>query len=267
MNHTNTKRSIAAHTSEYASIFGTSPPPSAPPHILGETNSLYNQGRPGLSNTFGAALWALDFLAHCAAEGFGRVHFHMGTNYRYAAWQPVATNITTLGTKAPYYGHITAAAFLGDTARHDVAIAEIPLETTDGREAAYAAYSDGRLARLLIINMQAHNYTTSGTRGGRKYAFAVGGEEGAAAYLGRLLANGSDAVTGVTWDGWSYAHELAGGRPVRLANVTTGETVSIRGGQVTVEVPDSSAAVVQLPNPSVGMMVSGRVGRRRRIFG
>lgn len=50
--------------------------------VLGETNSLYNQGKPGLSDSFGAALWGVDFGLWCASQGIGRVHFHQGTNYR-----------------------------------------------------------------------------------------------------------------------------------------------------------------------------------------
>jgi hypothetical protein len=49
---------------------------------MGETNSLYNQGKPGLSNSFGAALWGIDFNLYCASVGIRRVHMHMGTNYR-----------------------------------------------------------------------------------------------------------------------------------------------------------------------------------------
>ncbi|KAL1998863.1 hypothetical protein VTN02DRAFT_5464 [Thermoascus thermophilus] len=41
----------------------------------------------------------------------------------------------------------------------------------------------------------------------------------------RLLANGRHAITGITRDGWSYNYELDGGKPVRLDNVTVGETV------------------------------------------
>lgn len=55
---------------------------SSVPLIMGETNSLYNQGKPGLSNSFGAALWGIDFNLYCASVGFKRVHMHMGTNYR-----------------------------------------------------------------------------------------------------------------------------------------------------------------------------------------
>ena len=84
LNHEVTKASVDAHVSEYNSIVFSSSD-SVPPLIFGETNSLYNQGRPGLSNTFGAALWVVDFNLYAASVGFKRVHMHMGTNYRVMA--------------------------------------------------------------------------------------------------------------------------------------------------------------------------------------
>lgn len=81
MNHAVTKRSVDAHITEYNTILSQASAP-VPPLIFGETNSLYNQGRPGLSNTFGAALWGVDFNLYSASVGFKRVHMHMGTNYR-----------------------------------------------------------------------------------------------------------------------------------------------------------------------------------------
>lgn len=63
----------------------------------------------------------------------------------------------------------------------------------------------------------------------------------------RLVANGSDAVTGITWDGDSYNYELAEGKPVRQGNVTCGERVKIdRKGVVRLDVEWSSAVVVTL---------------------
>src|SRR3954467_7900719 len=109
MNHTNTVRSISSQVALLKSLSYT-----GIPFILGETNSLYNQGKPGLSNSFGAALWGLDFNLYCAAVGIRRVHMHMGTDYRYAAWQPIATKKTSIGTKPPYYGQVVAAAVIGE---------------------------------------------------------------------------------------------------------------------------------------------------------
>lgn len=81
MNHTKTKESVNNHVVEYDTIVAISGK-QTPPLIFGETNSLYNQGRPGLSNTFGAALWGVDFNLYSASVGFKRVHMHQGTNYR-----------------------------------------------------------------------------------------------------------------------------------------------------------------------------------------
>ncbi|KAI1137099.1 glycoside hydrolase family 79 protein [Hypoxylon sp. FL0543] len=250
MNHTNIARSVDAHVAENASLnLG-----AGIPYILGETNSLYHQGRPGLSNTFGAALWAVDFALYCAAVGIGRVHFHMGTDYRYASWQPVATKKTSIGTKAPYYGNIAAAAFLGHAGTR---IARVPLagpEVDPEVDVAYASFdADGKLSRILALNMHAYNYTLNG-RGGhalnpaprpvRGYTFAGVHAETTQATLRRLHANGSDAVTGITWDGYSYNYELHYGRPVKLDNVTTGETVQVVDGKLDIPVPDSEAVIL-----------------------
>ena len=63
----------------------------------------------------------------------------------------------------------------------------------------------------------------------------------------RLMANGSDALTGITWDGYSYNHDLDNGNPVRLTNVTRGECVTVKkDGSVGLSVPWSSVAVLSL---------------------
>lgn len=275
MNHTRTRLSVEAHVDEYNTIN----PGAGVSHIMGETNSLYNQGRPGLSNSFGAALWGIDFALYCAALSIRRVHMHMGTNYRYASWQPVETTRATRGTKAPYYGNIAVAAFLGNLRIAPVQIAHLPLTGSD-TEAAYAAYVGGALKRVMIINMNAYNYTTTATttntgtissneqhasdcgcdggaaqgngsavpppqRPAQAYSFFVGGGT-TTARIQRLYANGSDAITGITWDGWSYNYELDEGRPVRLANVTVGETVQVTNGTLNITVPDSQAVLVTL---------------------
>jgi hypothetical protein len=45
---------------------------------LAEANSFFAHGAPGVSNAFGAALWAIDFLFNNAQNGSGGVNFHGG---------------------------------------------------------------------------------------------------------------------------------------------------------------------------------------------
>ena len=242
MNHTSTIASVNKHLNEsrllsYAGL----------PYVLGETNSLFNEGAPGLSNSFGAALWGVDFNLYCAATGIQRVHMHQGTDYRYQAWQPVQTVNETMGTKAPYYGNIAVATFLGDLRKGNVSISDIGLGSI--YENAYAAYVDDRLERIAVIQMHAYNYTnSSGPRPSETYSFQLPSGcavEGVSAQ--RLMANGSDAITGVTFDGYSYNYELDNGKPVLLNNVTKGEMLQVdKNGLLEVEVPWSSAVILNV---------------------
>lgn len=152
---------------------------------------------------------------------------------------------------------MAVAAMLRNSAARPVSISNIPLGT-DQYEAAYAAHftRKEKLARILVINMHGYNTTVDGAgldplpnpavRTSREYSFQVGSQaaDGQQVRIQRLMANGSDAITGITFDGWSYNWELDVGRPVRLHNVTTGETAVVKNGQVTVKLPDSSAALL-----------------------
>ncbi|KAA8569971.1 hypothetical protein MFRU_005g01290 [Monilinia fructicola] len=258
MNHTQTKVSIARQLNVSTLLES-----SNLPFILGETNSLYNQGAPGLSNAYGAALWNLDFALYSASKNIHRIHFHTGLSFRYQPWQPHDTEINPKGTKPPYYGNIAAAAFLSNLTASTTTVAEIPL--SNAMESAYAAYVNGALKRIIIINMHEYNYTVNGTstllnpasRPVRNYTITIPINKTVespgyhsslplpnAAILRALHANGSDAITGITYDGYSYNYELNNGLPVRLPNVTVGQKVSIMDGKLTVPVEDSGAVTV-----------------------
>lgn len=262
MNHTSTVVSVDKHVNEIQqpAIVG-----SGLPYILGETNSLYNQGAPGLSDSFGAALWGVDFNLYCAASGIRRVHMHQGTNYRYASWQPIDTDLATTATKAPYYGNIAVARFLGTatnntTTTDSVRIAELDLE--DGPQSsppyhsAYAAYINDRLERIALIQMQAYNSSDddandTGGRPSETFTFQLGGGQDLSTLQGidvlRLTASGSNVVSGVTFDGYSYSHDLDDGRPYLLPDVPRGEVVqATSNGEVVLDLPWSSAAVLIL---------------------
>ncbi len=242
MNHSMTVASIAHQLNESHLLA-----PYGLPFILGETNSLYNEGAPGLSNSFGAALWGVDFNLWCASQNISQVYMHQGTDYRYAAWQPIETNKTRKGTKPPYYGNIAIAAVIGNLASHDVTIANLPMISS--MNSAYAAYVDGELSRIAVINMFQYNYTITSRiqRPIVRYHFRVAEHCAGRVGIQRLMANGSDAISGITFDGYSYNYELDNGAPVLLHNITRGEyTYVSRQGVLTVDVPDSSAAILNL---------------------
>lgn len=252
MNHTANVVSVASQLNESRLLAALSNnlDPNLP-FVLGEGNSLYNEGRPGLSNTFGATLWGVDFNLYCAAKGIGRFHMHQGTDYRYQSWQPIQTSNTSVGTKAPYYGNIAVATFLGDITSNPPSIVDLPLPREE--ESAYAAYINGKLDRVIIINMMEYNatagdkYIDSYPRPKEKYEFQIPKVYQGKADVQWLMANGSDAITGVTFDGYSYNYDLDKGKPVLLHNVTRGETVSVSSdGKFSIEVPKSSAAIIRL---------------------
>ena len=53
-------------------------------YYLGETNSFYGHGQPGVSNAAAAALWMIDYVLHAATIGVDGLHLHQGVGYNYS---------------------------------------------------------------------------------------------------------------------------------------------------------------------------------------
>ena len=208
-----------------------------------EVGSLFNVGKVGVSDTFGAAVWTLDFNLYCAAQGVARVHWQQGTNFLYNSWQPISTSKDTQGVKAPYYGLIAAATFLGDLNNANVHVVEIRL--SDGvQSSGYAAYDNGLLSRLALIQMTAWNVTQTGTRPTQVVTLKFpSGYTSKQVCIARLLASGSDAISGVTFGNTSF--DSPSGEPV-IMNTSNGVEVAAigAGGLLVVELPWSSAAII-----------------------
>jgi hypothetical protein len=254
MNHTTTVESVNFLTNVSKVLRAQDDYAPSFPFILGEGNSIARQGSPGVSNSFGAALWSVDASLLMVSSGVERFHLHQGTNYRYQSWQPVNTTRVTIGTKAPYYGNVAVAAFLGKltTPLDRPKVVNVPLPSE--LQACYASYIRGKLAKIMLVNLQSYNttagnnYTSTSPRGVQTFPIRLpSAYAGKTAGLQRLIANGSDAISGISFDGYSYNYELDNGKPVLLKNVTRGETAAVgRNGLLRVEVPDSSALIVNL---------------------
>ena len=190
-------------------------------------------------------------MLYCASIGLSRVHMQQGTGFLYNSWQPVAVpgKNMNINTSPPYYGNVAVAVMLGDLTKAIPQIVHVPLQGMSDYASAYAAYVNGSsLVRIAVVDLREYNASSGVPRPNSNYTFVLPSSlsisDGSEIAVQRLLAAGSDVNTGITWNGWSYAYELNNGQPVRMTNVTTGEKVMVRDGQVSVNMVQSSAAIL-----------------------
>ena len=82
------------------------------PYRVCETNSFSGGGRPGVSDTFGAALWVLDFMYTLASNQAGGVNIETGINQLdfISSYSPLRGDASTGYSAAPdYYGMLAFA--------------------------------------------------------------------------------------------------------------------------------------------------------------
>lgn len=222
-------------------------------YFLGETNSA-TCGGGGISPTFGAALWIVDYVLQAALNGVDQLYFHQGTIGN-CVRPPIAVPIPAYGlltftrlqqqycwwgrylVGAPYYGAAFVSAFLGtDGARL------LALDDGTGAVGVYALYnSAGAPVRLLAYNSA--YYDGSGTRGSASVSFS--GLRGTSALGRRLTA--PNATSRADQGG---TPTIGGGGQYDAVCKDVGtrsfETFAITGGSVTVDVKASEALVVYL---------------------
>jgi hypothetical protein len=110
-------------------------------------------------------------------------------------------------------------------------------------ESAYAIYDGKRLTKLAVMNLQAFNQTTAGTRPHRAYSFHVLARH-RSANVERLIGPGSDALVNINFRGDFLYYALRRGLPVPVHALE--EVAGVRDGVLTVEVPQSSAVLLSL---------------------
>ncbi|KAK7471120.1 hypothetical protein VKT23_002534 [Stygiomarasmius scandens] len=224
---------IVSYTSQYKSG-ATAAHNSGLRYFLGETNSA-TCGGGGISPTFGAALWIIDYVLQGALNGVERLYFHQGTigNCQYCWWGRFTTG-------APFYGVAFVSEFLGaDGARLAM------LDDGKSLVASYVVYNSANTpVRLLVYN--SNYYDGTGTRSGTSVTFSGGGIPSSGTKTAKRLTapNATSRVDmgarvtiggGGTFDGSCNAV----GTQVR-------ENVAVNGGSLTVTVNASEALIVYL---------------------
>jgi hypothetical protein len=119
------------------------------PYRLSETATLYGGGKPGVSDSFASALWALDYLFVLASHGAAGANFQTGVNHlgRVSYYSPITDDGAGHYTAAPEYYGLLAFAQIGAGEQLGVTVARGAVNLT-----AYAVRrGDGRVT-LAVIN-------------------------------------------------------------------------------------------------------------------
>jgi hypothetical protein len=194
---------------------------------LDECNSYFGHGSPGVSNAYGAALWAIDFLFIGAENGSTGVNFHGGgpgqdgpTPFLYTPIEEANGAVT--GVQPIFYGILfTALAGNGNVLATTAKAGTLNFT-------AYALKQADGSTNVILDNKDANSPVEASVDVGAPVASA------AAVYLrgpslaatsGVTLADGSVSAAGAWTPSSSYALPVA-------------------GNTVTVVVPPASAALV-----------------------
>ena len=199
------------------------------PYRICETNSFYGGGKPGVSDSFAAALWVLDFMFTLASAGCGGVNMETGVNQLgfISSYSPVGDDERSHYYAAPeYYGML---AFTQAAAGR---IVGCTLGSTGRNVKAFATLSDDNHLALTVINKEASSDVAIGVDRNLRSKFR-------SASIMRLLGPSIDSKSGITLGG-SVVSGDGFWRPTRP------EEFPLSALQPHLRVPRASAAIVHL---------------------
>ncbi|KAF9065061.1 glycoside hydrolase family 79 protein [Rhodocollybia butyracea] len=201
-------------------------------YVMGETNSYFDHGGPNISDSAGAAVWAVDYVFFASQLGISRLYFHEGIGYKYNFVQPITLNIN-VDTAAPqvapphvqpaYYAAIITAEAIGNSGTTSV----IELTLNSSTLSGYALYNSGKLSKALFINSQGFFTTTTTSRPSVHLDLGFTSTAGAPTKITvkSLDIAHADDKSGLTWGGQTY--ETSDGKVSGSVSVEQG---TVQGG-------------------------------------
>ncbi len=202
---------------------------SGVPYRICETNSFSGGGKPGVSDTLGAALWVLDFMFILASAGCAGVNMETGVNQRgfISSYSPIGDDEQGHYWAAPeYYGMLAfaqagAGRIIGST-----------IDTRNRNVSAHVTQPTKDCTILTLINKEPSSDAVVVIDGGPSASFRIGS-------VARLLGPSLESKTGVTLGG-------AGVSSAGLWKPNHPDEVSTSRRTLRVQLPAASAAMVTL---------------------
>jgi hypothetical protein len=196
---------------------------------LDELNSVACKGQPGVSNTFASSLWVLDTLFSLARSGVDGVNIHTLPEAAYRLFTFTDTAGQWQATVQPeYYGLL----MFGQAAPPGSRLLSVSPSSTPDLRAWATRLPDGEVRVVLINDSPTSDHVI-------QLNAPVASQD--TAVVQRLTAPSIDATSGVTLGGQSFGTETATGT---LTGSVQEDRVSATGGQYSIDVPASSAAMV-----------------------
>lgn len=183
----------------YHDYLGNATKDSGVEYVIGETNSISCQGAFNISDVMASAVWAVDYVLYLSSLRVSRVHFHMGTRYRYSPWIPIFYNDTYAHVNPLYYGNLfNAAVFAEGHKQTEVLVNETNFS-------AYAVYDKGGLQSIVAVNLNMWNSTFDPVE--RPYTALELPKGWHDAKVSRLTSPGVDIADNITFAGQSVDAE------------------------------------------------------------
>ncbi|KAJ7572959.1 hypothetical protein C8J56DRAFT_1133492, partial [Mycena floridula] len=217
--------------------------PNRKPYIMMETNTAACGGFPGISDSFGAALWGLDYGMQLAHSNFSGGMMHVGgLTAFYNPFTPSATNESSFhgwSIGPIYYSILVMAEAMGPTNASQI----IDLKANNDNEftPAYAIYENGAHARVALFNY------IDDPSGAGTYSATIsinGGSPLSQVKVKYLTAPSVSTKYNYTWAGQTFGgvYESDG----RIKGEVDVQTVTCNGGNCVIKVPAPGFALVFL---------------------
>lgn len=215
------------------------------PFYLREMASVGPVGLAGVSDTFGAALWTLNFFLYTATLNVASVEMHMTDDSFAAPWQPIDRDGSPKHIRPSYYAFAAMAQLIG-AGNGTAQVAKLPNDNVPGPYKSYvrmyAGYGQGRLTSVIIINAMQAN-ASEGNKPSLDLSLSLQDFKGQTLFLSYLTADGADSTKGTTWNGLQYSDNdgttSKTGSPVQTVNVSD-------SGIAVVNVRDSQAVIAYI---------------------
>lgn len=191
------------------------------PYRVSECNSIYGGGKGDVSNTFGATIWAIDYMFRLAYTGCKGINFHGGGNGPYT---PIGYASGAFFAKPEYYSML----FFKDAAKGN--LLPCTLKTAGLNVTAYASRGSDGTTYVSILNKEAVTSVAVNLQTGSTTQTVT---------LASLTAPSLSAATGLVFAGKQL---LDNGQLITsvLAPYTVNAT------QFTVNVPAGSAMLITI---------------------